>query len=145
MDFPNMYELCLMHARADRAMRSVVFRQLEPHGLTMMEWLALGVISTAPKNGLSMSEVATALDVTLPQVTALVNGLINSNFARQKVLSSDHRGRQVLATIKGRRTLGKLESVIAVTMGGWSKDIPPDELQVYVKTVSKLAQTRTTV
>lgn len=141
VNVPDMYELCLMHARADRAMRSVVSKQLEPYGLTMMEWLALGVVSAAPKNGLSMSKVAGMLDVTLPQVTALVNGLIESNFVKQKVLSSDRRGRQVLSTVKGRRALGKLESLIAVAMLGWSKHIPPEELQIYVKTVSKLAQT----
>jgi DNA-binding MarR family transcriptional regulator len=137
---PTMYELCLMHARADRALRSVVTGQLESYHLTMMEWLALGTLSAAPKAGLSMTEVAAALDVTLPQVTALVSSLIKSKFIKQKVLASDRRGRQVMITLKGKRTLNKLESVIAVAMRDWSKDIPREQLYAYIDTVDQLAR-----
>ncbi len=137
---PNMYELCLMHARADRAMRSVVASQLDPQALTMMEWLALGVISNAPKEGYSMSQVARALDVTLPQVTALVTTLIKMKLVKQKVLVTDRRGRQVIVTPRGARVLTKLEERIAVVMRGWSKAIPRDQLAIYMHTVSQLSQ-----
>lgn len=134
-----MYELCLMHARADRAMRSVVARQLESHKLTMMEWLVLGIVSNAPKNGLSMSQVAGTLDVTLPQVTALVISMTKQKYIKQKVLASDRRGRQVILTLKGRRALVKLEGVIERAMRIWSKDIPSPLLGTYIEVISILA------
>lgn len=136
----TMHELCLLHARADRAMRSVVAKQLESHKLTMMEWLVLGVVSAAPKNGLSMSQVAIALDVTLPQITALVTSLIKQKYIKQKVLASDRRGRQVLLSLKGRRALAKLEGVIAEAMRTWSREIPREQLATYVDTVAILAR-----
>ena len=92
---PRMHELCLMQVRADRAMRAMIVVKLEAHKLTMMEWLALGVVAAGSKQGLSMSEIAAMLDVTLPQVTALVADLLELKLVKQKILASDHRGRQV--------------------------------------------------
>lgn len=138
-ELPSMYELCLMHARADRAMRSVVGKPLELHALTMMEWLALGVISNAPREGFSMSQVAKALDVTLPQVTALVTTLIKIKLIKQRVLPTDRRGRQVIITPKGTRTLIRLEEQIAVVMRTWSEDIPREQLRAYMLTVAQLS------
>lgn len=135
-----MYELCLMHARADRALRLVVSKQLDAISLTMMEWLALAAIAAGPKEGLSMSQVAKTLDVTLPQVTALVSSLTKTKLCKQKVLASDRRGRQVMATLKGRRVLAKLEDTIAKAMREWTKDIPSDQLMDYINTVKQLAQ-----
>lgn len=137
---PSMYELCLMHARADRAMRAVVSEQLEPYHITMMEWLALGVVAGGPKSGLSMTRVASVLDVTLPQVTALITGLVKLKLIKQRVLDTDRRGRQVIITLKGKRTLGKLEGDITRAMREWSKDIPREQLRSYILTVSQLAK-----
>lgn len=137
---PSMYELCLMHARADRAMRVVVNDQLEPGRITMMEWLALGVVSNGPQQGLSMTRIANTLNVTLPQVTALINGLVKLRLIKQKVLDSDRRGRQVIITLKGKRILAKLEGNIAAAMRQWSKDIPKDQLYTYIQTVRELAK-----
>ncbi len=138
-DLPTMYELCLMHARADRAMRVVVSKQLESQHLTMMEWLALGVVAAGPKEGVSMSQIASTLDVTLPQVTALIGNLLENRMIKQKVLASDRRGRQVISTTRGKHTLSKLESKIAAAMREWSKDINREDLRVYMSTVAKLA------
>lgn len=104
-----------------------------------MEWLALGVISAGSKSGLSMTEVAGALNVTLPQVTALVAGLLDRKYVKQKVLSSDHRGRQVMIALKGKRVLGKLEIAIASSIRTWAKDVPRSRWQEYIRTIKQLS------
>lgn len=138
-DTPTMYDLCLMHARADRAMRVVVAKQLESQHLTMMEWLALSVVAAGPKEGVSMSQIASTLDVTLPQVTALVGNLMENKMIKQKILASDRRGRQVICATRGKHTLVKLEGKIATAMRVWSRDIDREELRAYMSTVAKLA------
>lgn len=138
-ELPTMYELCLLHARADRAMRSVVSKQLDSQGITMMEWLALGVVVAGPKDGVSMTHIAKVLDVTMPQVTALIGNLVSQKMIKQKVLATDRRGRQVIATIRGKRTLDKLEGIIAKSMRAWSKNIKKEQLKNYIMTVSDLA------
>ncbi len=137
---PSMHELCLKHSRADRALRTIVSTQLEAQTLTMMEWLALGVIAEADRGGFSMSQVADALDVTLPQVTALVTSLVKMRLVKQKILFSDRRGRQVQITSRGRRLLSKLESHISKAVKVWTKDVPRTQLQTYILTVDHLSQ-----
>lgn len=135
----NMYEACLLHARADRAMRGVVAHQLEGFKVTMMEWLLLGVVCAGPDKGLSMSGVAKELDVTLPQVTALVTSLVKLRLVKQKTQSHDRRSRHVIATQRGRLMLLDMETQIAKAMREWLEDIPQDELDTYFHVVRHLA------
>jgi DNA-binding MarR family transcriptional regulator len=138
-EMPSMYELCLMHVRTDRAMRNMIAKQLDTHGLTMMEWLVIGIVSQAPKEGFSMSQIAQALDVTLPQVTALVNSLTKIGLIKQKVLAVDRRGRQVMITPKGSRLLSRLEQRMAVIMQEWMRKVPSNQLRAYLLTVAQLS------
>lgn len=136
----TMYELCLMHARTDRGLRTVVAKQLDEFKVTMMEWLLLGVVVGGPEKGLSMSTVATTLDVTLPQVTALVTNLVKLRLVKQKTQTHDRRSRHVVATNKGKILLGDMEQAIALAMEEWLKDVPREQLAVYLQTVKQLAQ-----
>ncbi len=135
-----MYELCLNHARADRAMRSLVADRLSKSRLSIMEWLALNVIAAGPKQGVSMSQIANSLDVTLPQVTALVSTLTKLRFVKQKILIKDRRGRQVIVTIRGRRTLLRLESDVSEAMNDWLQDIPKTKSEIYLQVLADLAK-----
>jgi DNA-binding MarR family transcriptional regulator len=136
----TMYEICLLHARTDRALRTVVANQLDEFKVTMMEWLLLGVVCGGPEKGLSMSTIAATLDVTLPQVTALVTNLIKLRLVKQKTQAHDRRSRHVVATNRGRILLGDMEQAIARAMEEWLKDIPKDQLDIYFKTIKQLSQ-----
>ena len=129
----------MLHARADRALRLVVGKELEQFKVTMMEWLLLGVVVGGPDNGMSMSAIAHTLDVTLPQVTALVSNLLHQKLVRQKTQVHDRRSRHVTATARGKVLLTDMEQSINTTMRTWIKDVPREELHIYLKTVKLLA------
>jgi MarR family transcriptional regulator, transcriptional regulator for hemolysin len=135
----TMYETCLLHARADRALRTVVAKQLEGFKVTMMEWLLLGVVHGGPEKGLSMSSIAEALDVTLPQVTALVTNLVKMRLVKQKTQAHDRRSRHVVVTNRGNIMLADMEEAISAVMRIWLEGIPRDQLQRYFDTVRLLA------
>jgi DNA-binding MarR family transcriptional regulator len=105
----------------------------------MMEWLLLGVVVSGPEKGLSMSSVAQALDVTLPQVTALVSNLLKQKLIKQKTQLQDRRSRHVSPTSRGKVLLGDMERAINQAMESWLKEVPDEELQVYLKTMKQLA------
>lgn len=128
-----------MHAKADRALRGVVTKAIEKSSLTMTEWLALAVIAGGPKDGLRMSEVAQELDVTLPQVTALVTSLIEKKLCKQRVFVEDRRGRQVTASLKGRRLLVGLEVDTSRAIEAFSQTISPEQLEAYTDTIRQFA------
>lgn len=138
----SMYETCLLHARADRALRSLVGSRLEQHKLTMMEWLLLSVVAQGPPEGMSMSAVAQALDVTLPQITALANKLLNLKLVRQKTQSHDRRSRHILPTGKGKSLLEDIEESLSEALSDWVSELPSEQYAQYMTTVMWLANHR---
>lgn len=135
----TMYKACLLHSRADRALRLVVSRRLEQFNVTMMEWLLIGVVNNGAKEGMTMSAVASALDVTLPQVTALTASLTKLKLLKQKVSRQDRRSRRLVTTANGKKLLTEIEQEVNKAMREWVADIPQDKLGVYFETVEILA------
>ena len=138
-DSLTMYQACLLHSRADRALRLVVSRKLEQFNVTMMEWLLIGVVDAGPKEGMTMSAVASALDVTLPQVTALTASLTKLKSLKQKISRQDRRSRRLVVTHSGKKLLTEIEEVVNEAMKEWVVDIPKEQLQTYLRTVEVLA------
>ena len=137
---PPMHEFFLMHAKADRALRGAISKAIQKSSLTMTEWLALAVIANGPKEGMRMGEVARQLDVTLPQVTALVTTLLDKKLCKQHVFADDRRGRQVLATLKGKRMLVGLEVDTERALKELSKEIDAAQFQAYMMTTKQLSE-----
>ncbi len=135
----TMYQVCLFHSRADRALRLVVSRRLEQFNVTMMEWLLMGEVQTGPKEGMTMSAVAAALDVTLPQVTALTASLTKLKILKQRISRQDRRSRRLVATATGKKLLAEIEKEVNEAMRGWVADVPGDQMETYLQTVELLA------
>jgi DNA-binding MarR family transcriptional regulator len=132
-------EKFLLHARADRVVRSFVAAQLEPYQLTMMEWLLLGVVTNGPKDGVSMSTAAQTLDVTLPQITALANKLLGLKLIRQKTQSYDRRSRHILPTGKGKTVLEDIEASISNALEEWLGGLTRERRDDYIRNIHWLA------
>lgn len=124
----TIYELCLLHSRADRALRTVIAEQLQPHDLTMMQWLLLGVVGNAPKDGVSMSEIAEQMGITLPQVTALLSDLTKRRLTKLKTQRRDRRSRHALLTPKGEEVMASANDTIET---GLAELFPSDRRQTY--------------
>ncbi|CAN5630726.1 hypothetical protein BH23PAT1_BH23PAT1_2470 [soil metagenome] len=135
----NMHRACLLHSQMDRNLRLIATRHLEEFGLTMMQWLLLEEVCKNSRKGLTMSESADILGVTLPQVTALTNELIKTRMLKQKVSTKDRRSRRLSCTVTGKRTIAKIEANMNHAVNEWLKNIPPEQLSGYMRTVETLA------
>lgn len=133
------YEVCLNHARADRVLRTSVSKQLDELNITMMEWLLLGVVCNGSNDGVSMSSIAKSLDVTLPQVTALTNKVLQSKLVRQKTQATDRRSRHIMATAKGKTVLEESEQRVSAMFKTWVADKDQSQIQHYIDTVGMIA------
>ncbi len=135
----DLFELSLLQTRASRNLRLPINRRLEEYNLTMMEWLVLSVAATGKSNGLSMTAVATALDVTMPQVTALCNKLVKMRLLRQKTQASDRRSRHIILTAKGRSTLDNVNATLGSVRQELDKQFGSKDLATYKTLLSNLA------
>ena len=138
-DSISMGEICLLHARADRALRSIIAKELEQYNLTMMEWLLLGVVCGGPKEGLSMTAIANQLDVTLPQVTALMNNVTKLRLVKQKTQKHDRRSRHVVPTNVGKDLCRQVEGAVKQGLDKWLGGVESDELEVYLRVVKVMS------
>lgn len=136
----TMYEACLTHSRADRSLRMLVSRQLESFEVTMMEWLLMGVVCHGPKRGITMTDAASTLDVTLPQVTALTAGLTKAKLLKQKISTQDRRSRRLVCTSAGKQLLEETETAANDALSEWLSDIPKEQLDAYTATIKILAE-----
>jgi DNA-binding MarR family transcriptional regulator len=108
----------------------------------MMEWLLLGVVCSGPPAGISMSFAAQTLDVTLPQITALANKLLNLKLIRQKTQTHDRRSRHITPTGKGKSSLEDIEEVLQPAFAKLISDLPDDQVDGYIKTISWLSTSK---
>lgn len=135
----NMYEIALWHAKSDRALRALVAEQLSGMQVTLMEWLLLGVVANGKSSGMTMSQIAGALHVTLPQVTALVNKLQPLKLIKQKAASSDRRSRIVTLTSKGQLILEDANKALDIAQDQWFDGISAEDRKTFVAVLQKLA------
>jgi len=136
----NTYEMCLLHARSDRALRGSIASRLEKLNITMMEWLLLGVIKQSGAKGLSMSDIAQSLHVTLPQVTALVNKLLPLKLIKQKSANADRRSRLVSLTSKGELVLEEAHGLLEAAYEDLFDGLDNTDKDGYIKTLTKISE-----
>jgi DNA-binding MarR family transcriptional regulator len=136
----TMYEICLLHSKSDRLLRLVVSRELEPFGITMMQWLLLVTVNKGPNSGMRMTELSEQLDVTMPQITALMNDLVELKLAKQKINSSDRRSRRLSVTTAGKKRLDEIDESIDKALKNWLRAIPADDIDGYFETLKLMAQ-----
>ncbi len=135
----SMFEALMIHSRADRTLRLIVSRALEKYDVTMMEWLLLGAVCEAGKEGASMSTVAHRLDVTLPQVTALATGLTKSKLVKQKISTQDRRSRKLTCTPAAKNILEEMEKSVGATIRDLVNDMPLDKILGHLQVIDTIA------
>lgn len=138
-----MYEACLLHSKSDRLLRLVVSRELEPYGITMMQWLLLMTVSKGPHAGMRMTELSEELDVTMPQITALMNDLVEQKLAKQKINSTDRRSRRLSITGTGKKRLEEIDGSIDRALKNWLDPVPEADLKGYFATLRKMPELET--
>lgn len=134
-----MYEVCLLHSKSDRLLRLVVSRELEPYNITMMQWLLLVTVSKGPNAGMRMTELSEQLDVTMPQITALMNDLVEQKLAKQKINSTDRRSRRLSITSAGKKRLEEIDGSVDDALNKWLLPVPENDLNGYFATLKKMA------
>lgn len=132
------FELCLAQIRADRTIKSSIQKSLEKFELTSLEWLLLCVVNTAGSNGLSMTAVSTALNVTLAQTNVLAIKLVKRRLLRQRTQRHDRRTRHLIVTAKGKfvveRSRSQLKRINKMVLSEFSTE----ELQQYLQGLERM-------
>lgn len=135
------YQAGVYQTRGFRALRQLKNKALEPHGLTMMEWLVLGLIKDAGANGIRITNLATELDTTQAFITNTVNVLEKKKFVARKADKSDKRAHCVVFNKKYLLLIDKIEAELRDKLREtlYAK-VTPEELKTYMNVVIKFSK-----
>ncbi|MBC7512296.1 MarR family transcriptional regulator [Candidatus Saccharibacteria bacterium] len=147
-DFSNIdisqvatYQSGIVQASAHRIINRVVSDYLLIHGLTAMQWFAVGIIYDAGNQGIRLSDLTRKLSTTLPYVTNMVTLLESKGMVRKVAHAGDSRIKLVSVNPKYKRTVEGIERGLRDHMRTNLYDvdgISRDELQTYITVLYKI-------
>lgn len=137
------YQSGIAQASAHRVINRVVSDFLLTHGLTAMQWFAVGTIYDAGTQGIRLSDLTRKLSTTLPYVTNMVALLESKGMVRKVAHAGDSRIKLVSVSPKYKRTVESIERGLRDHMREnlYQNDgISRDELQSYISVLYKIVQ-----
>lgn len=137
------YQSGIAQASAHRVINRIVSDYLLKHGLTAMQWFALGTIYDAGNDGVRLSDLTRKLSTTLPYVTNMVALLESKGMIRKVAHAGDSRIKLVSVAPKYKRTVETIERELRDHMRTnlYEMDgISRDELQAYISVLYKIVR-----
>lgn len=133
------YQGVILQARAFRAIRTFMIETLKDYNLTLTEWLMIGVVVDAGREGVRISDLAENLGVEMPVITNLVKRAEASGWVTHAVDKNDKRAKRIYSTTSSRQKACNIEGELQRATGAWLKDLDASKLEGYMTTVGTLA------
>jgi DNA-binding MarR family transcriptional regulator len=137
------YQSGIAQASAHRAINRLVSDYLLMHGLTAMQWFALGTIYDAGDQGIRLSDLTRKLSTTLPYITNMVALLESKGMVRKVAHAGDSRIKLVSVTPNYKKTVDSIERGLRdhMRVNLYQNDgISREELQSYISVLYKIVQ-----
>lgn len=138
MNVPS-YRSSILLTRAYRVLRARVYDCLEEFELNPTEWSLIGVVYEA-KDGVRLSQVATALGVKAPLVTLLVDNLVKRDILQRIPNQVDARAKLLVMTPHGKGLVKTVErslnNALLPLLGGLSEQ----DMMTYQKVLEVIIQ-----
>ncbi len=77
---------------------------------------------------LSVSEISRRFDIAKPNITPLIDRMIDAGYVKRTRNSSDRRVVHVLILEKGREKINEIIDALSESIGSWSENITPEDL-----------------
>lgn len=133
-----IYNIGLLQGKAYRVMQKQLTDALAPFSLSIPEWKLLGQLNDHKE--LRVADLAQIMDVDPPLITALVSSLERKNFVKKMSHKSDRRAVCIVATTKGKKTLGDTIPVVRQEMAQLFLGITAEERGIYMKVLGIIAE-----
>ncbi len=127
----------LVHNKAYRFLRSTLAAPLATYDLSLPEWTLLGLLFDEGNH--RISELATKLNVEVPQVTATVKQLEKKGCVNVSRDPDDSRAKQIELTQKWARQMPSIEKAVQGKIDPLFSSLSPKEMAAYFKVLTTIA------
>src|SRR5829696_3140659 len=105
--------------------------ELRPSQLRLLEWL--------PAEGLTISELASCVDMTTQGCGQFVRQLAELGMVEVAVADHDARARRVRITERGRDAISRSTAVLRACDEAWSEQVGPERYRVFRDVLAEVA------
>lgn len=139
---PVLHELGQAHVLVNRSLTDFHQIALKRYNLNAIEWLLLGTIADASKDGgIRVTDLAAAFNVKSTYITAMLNDLRAKDYIETRFDASDARVRLAIITTKGAKEVTVVERYMQKEITRLLGDIlSADELEKYSRVIKKLSR-----
>lgn len=139
-DIPT-YRAAVIQSRAQRAIKTKVSELLKSHGITMMQWSIIGLVSESGKAGLRISDLASELNTSMAFITTIVNILDAKGVVQKTSHERDSRSKVVRLDPGFKSKVDEIEKAMHAQMEEWlGTRAGQKDLGVYFTVLSSLAE-----
>lgn len=135
------YQSGVAQAAAHRLVNRVVTDFLLTYGLTPMQWFTIGFIYDCGDEGIRPSDLAKALNTTMPYITTTLSTLEARAIITKKTHLQDNRIKLISVVPSYRKTVTEIESGLRIRMRDelYAEDkISRQELSAYIRVLYKI-------
>jgi DNA-binding MarR family transcriptional regulator len=133
------YQAGVLQAASNRHLQKICDDILGPFNLTKTQWLVIGTVADAGKQGIRISELALELGTTLPFLTNTINQLESKQILNRQTDKSDSRSKYVSVNSKYLPNVKKIETVLRQELRKMVYNkIKPSEFRIYIKVMQQL-------
>lgn len=137
------YQAGVAQASVNRMLRKVSDRALKPFGLTKMQWMAIGCILDAGKQGTRITDLANVLDTTLPYLTNMMNQLESRGIIIKKYSQRDGRSKLVFIRPEFVPQCANIEATLRQALReSIYSHVDPHDFRIYMKVMYELYNIR---
>jgi DNA-binding MarR family transcriptional regulator len=135
------YQAGAMQSSAHRTLQKHCDTVLKDYGISKMQWLIIGSVLDAGRNGVRITELAEQLGTTLPYLTTTINMLESKKMVTRRENHTDSRSKLVVVAPSFKRQCTEIERVLRDSLRRTIyAHIEPEDFRTYMKVLYKLSK-----
>ncbi|MDQ3065151.1 MAG: MarR family transcriptional regulator [bacterium] len=133
------YQAGTVQAYVNRLLQKQCDEILAPFGISKMQWMIIGNILDAGKNGIRVSDLVDILGTTMPYLTTNINLLQSKGYLQRLENLEDSRSKLISINPSFVKQCHKMETALreGLRTSIYAK-IDPEEFQTYIKVMYQL-------
>jgi DNA-binding MarR family transcriptional regulator len=131
------YQTMITVTQSQKSLNSMLSICLDHCGLSMMQWLVIGVLTERPQKPM---DIAKEIGITPPYVTAVLNQIKDMGFITKTIVEDDGRSKIIIISDKGRLKAQEVEEQLIGCIKREMGDLSVEELTNFFKVSSYIAQ-----
>jgi DNA-binding MarR family transcriptional regulator len=132
------YQTVITVNQSQKSLNSMLSTCLGHCGLSMMQWLVIGVLIEKPQKPM---DIAKKIGITPPYVTAVLNQIKDMGFVTKTIVEDDGRSKIIIISDAGRHKAQEVEERLIGCIKREMGDLNGEELMNFLKVSNYIAQT----